>query len=219
MCDSTYSDIAITSFYASHVITACGSGGMVMFNDEKLLKIATMYRDWGRIGDNTESMDERFNHEVDGIRYDYKFLYGVLGYNFKSSEVNAAFGLTQMKRLEGFVEIRRKCFDRYIENLKNVEGIILPNEKENKCNWLAFPLQIKDGRRYELLNYLENNNIQTRVLFSGNITRHPAYREYLQEFTNSDQIMKNGFLVGCHHGMTLEDVDYVCDKIKKFFCY
>jgi CDP-6-deoxy-D-xylo-4-hexulose-3-dehydrase len=207
-------DIATTSFYASHVITAGGSGGMVMFNDEKLRDVSLQFRDWGRMGDNSEIMADRFNHSVDGIPYDHKFLYGVLGYNFKSSEMNAAFGLVQLERFKQFEGIRRANIERYLENLKDVQEIMLPNDSI-KPNWLAIPLQTE--RRYELLNFLEDNNVQTRVTFAGNVTRHPVYREYLQEFTNSDTIMKNGFLLGAHHGMTIEDVDYVCDKIKEFF--
>ncbi len=208
------SDISTTSFYASHVITAGGSGGMVMFNDENLKNICLQYRDWGRLGDNSEIMSDRFNHSVDGIPYDHKFLYGVLGYNFKSSEMNAAFGLVQLEKFKIFEQIRRSNIERYIENLKEVSNIILPNDKI-KPNWLAIPLQTEN--RFELLNFLEENNIQTRVTFAGNVTRHPAYREYLQPFKNSDIIMKNGFLLGAHHGMTIEDVDYVCNKIKEFF--
>jgi CDP-6-deoxy-D-xylo-4-hexulose-3-dehydrase len=207
-------DIATTSFYASHVITAGGSGGMVMFNDEKLRDISLQFRDWGRMGNNSEIMADRFNHVVDGIPYDHKFLYDVLGYNFKSSEMNAAFGLVQLERFKQFEGIRRANIERYLENLKDVKEIILPNDSI-KPNWLAIPLQTE--KRYELLNFLEDNNVQTRVTFAGNVTRHPIYREYLQEFTNSDIIMKNGFLLGAHHGMTIEDVDYVCDKIKEFF--
>ena len=208
------SDISTTSFYASHVITAGGAGGMVMFNNEKFRNRALQYRDWGRIGDDSEIMDDRFNHKVDGIPYDHKFLYGVLGYNFKSSEMNAAFGLVQLERFKKFEGIRRANFERYLENLKDVKEIILPNDSI-KPNWLAIPLQTED--RLGLLTFLEENNIQTRVTFAGNVTRHPIYREYLQEFENSDIIMKNGFLLGAHHGMTIEDVDYVCDKIKEYF--
>ena len=207
-------DIATTSFYASHVITAGGSGGMVMFNNEKYKNISLQFRDWGRIGDNSEDMSDRFNHKVDGIPYDYKFLYGVLGYNMKSSEMNAAFGLVQLERFKKFEKIRRNNIERYIKNLKGVGDLILPDDSI-KPNWLAIPLQT--SKRYELLHFLEDNNIQTRVTFAGNVTRHPVYREYLQEFTNSDTIMKNGFLLGAHHGMTIEDVDYVCDKIKEYF--
>jgi CDP-6-deoxy-D-xylo-4-hexulose-3-dehydrase len=208
------SDISTTSFYASHVITAGGSGGMIMFNDKKLVNVCLQFRDWGRLGGDSEIMSDRFNHMVDGIPYDHKFLYSVLGYNFKSSEMNAAFGLVQLDRFKTFEQIRRANIERYLKNLKDVEEILLPNDSI-KPNWLAIPLQTE--RRFELLNFLEDNNIQTRVTFAGNVTRHPAYREYLQEFTNSDIIMKNGFLLGAHHGMTIEDVDYVCDKIKEFF--
>ena len=208
------SDIATTSFYASHVITASGSGGMVMFNDKKLVNVCLQFRDWGRMGNDSEIMSDRFNHDVDGIAYDHKFLYSVLGYNFKSSEMNAAFGLVQLDRFKEFEQIRRANIERYIKNLQGVGDIVLPDDSI-KPNWLAIPLQTE--KRFELLNFLEDNNIQTRVTFVGNVTRHPVYREYLQPFTNSDLIMKNGFLLGAHHGMTIEDVDYVCDKIKEFF--
>jgi CDP-6-deoxy-D-xylo-4-hexulose-3-dehydrase len=210
------SDISTTSFYASHVITAGGMGGMVMFNDEKYAKRALMFRDWGRIGDNSEDMSERFAHDVDGLPYDYKFLYGVLGYNMKCSEMSAAFGLVQLERFQTFKNKRRDNIKRYLENLKDVKELILPDDSIEP-NWLAIPLQTE--RRLELLNFLESNNIQTRVTFAGNVTRHPIYREYLQEFKNSDLIMKNGFLLGAHHGMGIDDVDYVCDKIKEFFGY
>jgi CDP-6-deoxy-D-xylo-4-hexulose-3-dehydrase len=207
-------DVSTTSFYASHVITAGGTGGMVMFNDKKHVDRALQYRDWGRMGDNSEIMDDRFNHSVDGIPYDHKFLYDVLGYNFKCSEMSAAFGLVQLEKFKDFAQIRRNNIKRYLENLKDVKEIILPDDSIEP-NWLAIPLQTE--RRLELLTFLEDNNIQTRVTFAGNVTRHPIYREYLQPFDNSDTIMKNGFLLGAHHGMTIEDVDYVCDKIKEFF--
>jgi CDP-6-deoxy-D-xylo-4-hexulose-3-dehydrase len=205
-------DIATTSFYASHIMTACGSGGMVMFNNKKLLDRATMYRDWGRIGDNIEDMSERFNHDIDGIPFDFKFLYGAVGYNFKSSEVNAAFGLIQLNKLEETKKTRRTLIDRYMQNLKG-SSYLLPTDSE-ELHWLAMPLMSEN--RIELLNFLEKNNVQTRVLFAGNITRHPAYRQYFQEFPNADRIMKEGFLLGAHHGMTLEDVDYVCGLLLKF---
>lgn len=208
------SDIATTSFYASHVITAGGVGGMVMFNDKKHVTKCLQYRDWGRIGDDSEIIDDRFNHKVDNIPYDHKFLYGVLGYHMKASEMNAAFGLIQLKRFKKFSEIRRANIERYIKNLQGVGDLILPDDSI-KPNWLAIPLQTE--KRFELLTFLEDSSIQTRVTFAGNVTRHPVYREYLQDFENSDIIMKNGFLLGAHHGMTIEDVDYVCNKIKVFF--
>lgn len=207
-------DISTTSFYASHVITAGGCGGMVMFNDPEHLKRALMFRDWGRIGDNIEEPSERFNHSVDGIPYDWKFLYGVAGYHLKACEMNAAFGLVQLDKLDGFLKKRRELVERYKENLKDTTAYYTLPDDSVTPNWLAFPLQCPD--RLEVINYLEANNIQTRVTFAGNITRHPAFREYLQDFENADAIMKDGLLVGAHHGMTVEDVDRVCDVLKTF---
>jgi CDP-6-deoxy-D-xylo-4-hexulose-3-dehydrase len=207
-------DIAITSFYSSHLITAGGSGGMLMVNDDKLLKTATMFRDWGRIGDNSEDISTRFEYSIDGIPYDYKFLYGAVGYNMKSSEMNAAFGLVQLSRIEEIREKRKTVFNRYLENLKDVTDLVMPVNTFDS-DWLAIPFMTK--RRLELLTFLEANNIQTRVCFAGNVTRHPVYREYLEEFPNSDRIMAEGFLLGAHHGMTIDDVDYVCNKMKEFF--
>ena len=206
-------DVAITSFYSSHLITAGGSGGMLMFNNEKYLKRATMFRDWGRIGDNSEDVKTRFEFSIDNIPYDYKFLYGAVGYNMKSSEMNAAFGLVQLSRIEEIRSKRKAMFNRYLENLKDVPEITLPINTYDS-DWLAIPFMAKN--RMALLTFLENNNIQTRVCFAGNITRHPVYREYLSDFPNADRIMAEGFLLGAHHGMVLEDVDYVCDKMKEF---
>ena len=203
-------DVSTTSFYASHVITAGGVGGMVMYNDKKHVTKCLQYRDWGRLGNDSEIVDDRFNHQVDGIPYDHKFLYSVLGYHMKASEMNAAFGLVQLNRFKKFSKIRRNNFERYISNLKGINGLLLPDDSL-KPNWLAIPLQTED--RLGLLTYLESQNIQTRVTFAGNVTRHPVYREYLEEFENSDTIMKNGFLLGAHHGMNFDDVDYVCEKI------
>jgi CDP-6-deoxy-D-xylo-4-hexulose-3-dehydrase len=211
-----WSDIATTSFYASHVITAGGVGGMVMFNSDEHLKRATMFRDWGRIGDNVEEPSERFNHSVDGIPYDWKFLYGAIGYHLKACEMNAAFGLAQWDKLDGLLAKRRAVFERYMERLKDCSYYTLPDDSF-KPNWLAIPLMCRRGDRLELLTFLENNGVQTRVCFAGNITRHPAYRDkYLKEFPASDDIMRDGFLLGAHHGMTIEDADRVANLLIEF---
>ena len=209
-------DISTTSFYASHVITAGGCGGMTMFNEKKHLDRATMFRDWGRIGDNIEDTSERFNHSVDGIPYDWKFLYGVAGYHLKACEMNAAFGLAQLDKLDNFLRIRRENIKQYLENMKDSEYFKLPDDSRTP-NWLAIPLQCSD--RLELLKFLEDNDVQTRVCFAGNITRHPAFREYLGDFPIADQIMRDGFLLGAHHGMDAADVDRVCILLKKFEQY
>lgn len=214
-CDSiTYtaeSDVSVISFYASHIITAGGMGGLVMFNDEKLKEKALMYRDWGRIGNNSEDMSERFGHSVDGIEYDFKFLYGCVGYNMKACEMSAAFGLAQLQKLDRFKAIRRRNINRYCENLAKAGTRYVLPDQHDKYDWLAFPLLYHD--RKGVLRYLESNEVQIRVFFAGNITRHPAYRHYLQVFPGADQVMKDGFLIGAHHGLELEDIDRVCDLL------
>jgi dTDP-4-amino-4,6-dideoxygalactose transaminase len=189
---------------------------MVMFNDEKLRNKALMYRDWGRIGNNSEDMSERFGHKVDGIEYDFKFLYGVKGYNFKACEMNAAFGLVQMQKLPAQLVVRRANVDRYVQNLKKANTNYLLPIDHNKYEWLAFPLMYKN--RGPLLRYLEDQNVQIRVLFSGNITRHPCYRQYLNEmdFPIADRVMAEGFLIGAHQGLNFDDVDRVCELLVKF---
>jgi CDP-6-deoxy-D-xylo-4-hexulose-3-dehydrase len=206
------SDVSIISFYASHIITAGGTGGVVMFNDQALKDRATMFRDWGRIGNNSEDVSERFSHDVDGIEYDFKFLYGCLGYNMKACEMNAAFGLAQLKKLDKFKAMRKANINRYCERLAGT-SYVLPH-RHNDFDWLAFPLMHKD--RKGVLRFLESNEVQIRVCFAGNITRHPAYRHYLKDFPGSDEIMADAFLIGAHHGLTFVDIDRVCDLLIEY---
>ncbi|OHT05574.1 DegT/DnrJ/EryC1/StrS aminotransferase family protein [Tritrichomonas foetus] len=228
-CDTmTYtldSDISTCSFYASHIITAGGTGGIVMFNDEKLYRKALCIRDWGRAGSNNEDFAERFNHGIiDGIQYDWKFIYSEFGYNFKASEMNCAFGLVQMKKLPEFERIRAQHFDHYMRLLK-ADPIAskyykVPETLTNeRILWLALPLACPD--RTEVIHFLEDNNVQTRVTMAGNILRHPIYakkfaEEAKKEFPVSDQVMREGFLIGCHHGLTSEDVERVCALLIQF---
>lgn len=218
MTHTVYSDISVISFYASHVITAGGGGGMVMCNSDKERDVGFAYRDWGRIGNNAEDPSERFAYDVDGISYDFKFLYGVKGYNFKATEMQAAFGLVQMKKLPAFCSRRRSLVERYKANLADTE-YILPID-DPSLNWLAMPLLVPPHwDRKKLLNHIESNGIQTRVFFAGNVTRHPAYREFYSPsdpYPNSDTIMKDCFMVGAHHGLEEQDIDYICDVLKKY---
>lgn len=217
-CDTmTYtvdSDVSVISFYASHIITAGGMGGVVMFNDRALKDKALMFRDWGRIGNNSEDMSERFGHNVDGIEYDFKFLYGCMGYNMKSCEMCAAFGLAQLSKLDKFKAIRKANINRYVENLKKAKTTYVLPARHDDFDWLAFPLLYND--RKGVLRHLEANEVQIRVFFAGNVTRHPAYRQYLQAFPGADRVMKEGFLIGAHHGITFEDIDRVCDLLIEY---
>jgi CDP-4-dehydro-6-deoxyglucose reductase, E1 len=212
MSHTLTSDISTISFYASHVITAGGGGGMVMMNDKKLLDKCLMYRDWGRIGSNSEEMEERFDHSLDGLEYDFKFLFGVRGYNLRAVEMNAAFGLVQMDKLSGFLSIRKRNLHRYIERLTG-SSFMLPRNAED-FNWLALPL-IHPNRK-EVCFHLESHGVQTRLCMAGNISRHPGFAHLKKEFPEADEVMRNGFMIGLHHGLSLEDVDHVCDLLIEF---
>lgn len=217
-------DVATCSFYASHIITAGGTGGICMFNDKEQYERALRLRDWGRAGNNSEEFAERFNHGlVDGIQYDWKFFYTELGFNGKACEMNAAFGLAQIKKLPKFEQIRRDLFNNYVNILKAdpiaAKYYKFPVPTDDNILWLAFPLACE--HRAELLEYLENNEVQTRVTMAGNIMRHPIYRDCFPEesqkpFPVSDKVMKEGFLIGCHHGMKLTDVQRVCNTLIEF---
>jgi CDP-6-deoxy-D-xylo-4-hexulose-3-dehydrase len=185
-----------------------------MFNSQRLKDTALMYRDWGRIGNNSEDVSERFGHNVDGIEYDFKFLYGCVGYNMKACEMNAAFGLAQLEKLDAFKAIRKRNIRRYCENLSQAGTSYILPDRWDDFDWLAMPLLSSD--RKPILRFLEANHVQTRVFFAGNITRHPAYRQYFQAFPGADRVMRDGFLVGAHHGLELEDIDRVCGLLIEY---
>lgn len=221
----SFADISVCSFYASHHITAAGGGGILCVDNDKLLGKALAYRDWGRFGDDNEDMNERFNVHIDGIPYDRKFIYSMVGYNLKPTEIQAAFGLAQLKKLGNFNKIRRKNFTRLKRFLgKYDEFFILPKELPGtEAYWLAFPITLKDGvpfSRLDILKYLEANKIQTRLLFAGNILRQPAFKNtpcrVIGGLANADKIMRDTFVIGCHHGLTDEMVSYICHVFDDF---
>jgi CDP-6-deoxy-D-xylo-4-hexulose-3-dehydrase len=217
------SDISTVSFYASHIMTAGGTGGMVMFNREDWYLRALQIRDWGRVGNNSEAFEERFNSGlVDGIQYDWKFLYCEFGYNFKACEMNAAFGLAQLEKLPCFASRRAKLFRQYISTLQADSYASryykFPSGDESIL-WLALPLAC--SHRIEVIKFLESNAVQTRVTMAGNILRHPIYKarfpeQAAREFPVSDQVMREGFLIGCHHGLKKADVARVCALLIEF---
>lgn len=225
---ASYADISTTSFYGSHIITACGIGGMIMTNDPKLRQRLIILRDWGRVGSDTEDFKKRYKFEIDGIPYDAKFLYTEFGYNLKINEVAAAFGLEQLKKLPKFTRQRAKNFKALVDFFSNFKDWFhLPYLIDGaKTIWLAFPLCIKEEvapfKRYDLLKQFEADGIQTRVIFSGNITRHSIYRKNNQHWRivgtlrNSDYIMANGFLLGCHQAMGQKEINYIISSFKKF---
>ncbi len=220
-----FSDITTTSFYGSHIITALGYGGMIMTDDEKIKDSLITLRDWGRAGNDKEAFENRFNFTIDDIPYDSKFVYTEMGFNLKMNESAAAFGLVQLKKLPKFLKRRTEAFNQmkdYFSSFK--KWFYLPELLSHaETNWLAFPLTIKKEapfKRYDFLRFLEEKGIQTRVLFSGNITRHPLYKgtkyRIVGALDNADHIMSSGLLIGCHHGLTKQDVNYVINTSDKF---
>ncbi len=223
------SDIATTSFYASHVVTAGGFGGMVMANDKKMSDRANLLRGWGRrssLSNESETIDDRFQTEVDGIAYDDKFVFQDLGYNFLPSELSAAFGLVQLDRLDTYAARRKDNFRTLTEFFKKYEEwFILPRQTNSvDTPWLAVPLVIRDSApftRRDLQIFFEERNIQTRTVFTGNILRQPGFakierRESPNGFENADQVMRGGVLLGCHQGMDAEDTDYIQETFAAF---
>ena len=214
-----YSDITTNSMYASHIITGAGFGGMVCFNDKKLYDQAKLLRGWGRSSatfNESEDINLRFNKKVDGIPYDGKYIFSEMGYNFLPSEISAAFALEQLKKLKNNINTRVKNFNTIFNHLKKYEEFfVLPNEfKGLKTGWLAFPLIIKSQKkilRKNLQIFLEKNGIQTRTIFTGNILRQPImksqfYKKCKDATINSDNVMKNGILIGCHHGLNSKEI-------------
>ena len=224
-----YSDVVTNSMYASHIITGAGSGGMVCFNDQKTYEKAKLLRGWGRssaVFNESEGINERFNTKVDNVPYDGKYIFSALGYNFLPSELSAAFALEQLKKLKENIKIREKNFKKLKLFFSNMPHIFsLPDQDKNlKTAWLAYPVLIKDKlnfKRRELQIYLEKNGIQTRTIFTGNILRQPIMKNQIYKKTknseiNSNYVMINGMLIGCHHGMNNKELNYMMLIFNKF---
>ena len=224
-----FSDIVTNSFYASHIINGAGTGGIVCFNDAKLYQKAKLLRGWGRSSatfNESENANKRFNIKISGIDYDAKYVFSELGYNFLPSEISAAFALEQIKKLKNNIKIRNRNFEKLNLFFRNYQNLFkLPDQYENvKTPWLAYPLVIKRNKKFnrkQLQIYLEKNNIQTRTVFTGNILKQPVMKNKL--FKNhancnaiADDVMKNGILIGCHQGMSLNDIAYVFRIFSKF---
>lgn len=221
-----FSHVTTTSFYASHLITTGGAGGMLMFNDKKLRERARVFRDWGRgISRQDESIRSRLaTFKIEGRAYDSAFVFAEVGYNMRPTEMQAAFGLAQLARLPKFLSTRRSHFNRLRAFFKKYpEHFILPQEEPGaRVHWLAFPLTLAPSSsidRNALVRYLEDHKIQTRPLFSGNIVKHPPYRKIgrrVGKLTNADLILKNGLLIGAHHGLTPAMVDHVIATFERY---
>lgn len=226
----SYSDMSITSFYGSHIINCAGNGGALAINDDKVMEEAKLLRSWGRSSSlfdgQSEKIENRFNVELDGIDYDAKFVFEKIGYNLEGNEVGAAFGLAQLKKLNNNIKIRQKNFIKQCNFFsKYSEYFDIPLERKNcKTAWLSFPLLIKKKapfKRKEMQIFLEKQNIQTRVVFTGNIMRQPMCKDINLKVINggcpnSDDVMRSGILLPVHHGLTEEMFKRLHSTIDQF---
>ena len=214
----SYSDMSITSFYGSHIINCAGNGGALAINDDKVMENAKLLRSWGRssslFDEKSESIENRFNVDLDGIEYDAKFVFETVGYNLEGNEVGAAFGMAQLAKLDQNIKTRQENFNRQCAFFdKHSEFFSNPIESSDfSTAWLAFPILINESApfsRKEFQIYLEERSIQTRVVFTGNILRQPMCadinKRVLDEgYPNADAVMRRGVLLPLHHGLTEE---------------
>lgn len=223
----TMGHIGTSSFYPPHHITM-GEGGAVYTNDPKLKMIIESFRDWGRDCWCPSGCDDtcrkRFGWQLGDLPkgYDHKYTYSHLGYNLKVTDMQAAIGLEQLKKLPEFVEKRNYHFSLLHARLKELEkDLILPEATSNsEPSWFGFILTIRDGTklsRQKMTQYLEDHHIQTRMLFAGNITKQPAFQgikyRVVGDLKNTDKIMHDTFLVGVYPGLDDEKIDYMASKI------
>ena len=227
----TFGDIATVSFYPAHHITM-GEGGAVFTKNKELKKLIESFRDWGRDCycapgcDNT--CKKRFDQQLGALPqgYDHKYTYSHLGYNLKITDMQAACGLAQMDSVESFIQARKDNFKYLKAGLAScVEFLILPEATDNSDpSWFGFPITIKPEagiNRVDLLKFMDQFKIGTRLLFAGNLTRQPYFQnvEYrvVGELTNTDIIMNNTFWIGVYPGLTKEHLDFVIAKFEEFF--
>lgn len=227
----TWGDIATLSFYPAHHMTM-GEGGAVFTNNSELISIAESFRDWGRDCyckpgcDNT--CGTRFSMKLGSLPagYDHKYTYSHLGYNLKITDMQAACGLAQLKRLPEFIAKRNSNFEylkNRLESLSEYIDVAKPTEN-SEPSWFGFPITVKDSagvNRTDLTKYLDQYKIGTRLLFAGNLIRQPYFHnlEYkvVGELTNTDNTMNNTIWVGIYPGLNTEHLDYIAQKLEEFF--
>ncbi len=223
----TFGQLATVSFYPAHHITM-GEGGAVLTDQPALKKLIESFRDWGRDcwcetgKENTCGI--RFEHQLGDLPfgYDHKYTYTHIGYNLKATDMQAAVGVAQMKKLPAFIEARRANFKKLYDGLQGLqEFFILPEATpESEPSWFGFPLAVRETApftRHQTIQFLEAHKIATRLLFGGNLVRQPAYRNVPHRVAgpldNSDFVMNNVFWIGVYPGLTQPMLDYVCDTL------
>ncbi len=214
----SFGDVSITSFHAAHIVSM-GVGGAVFTNNKGLAKKVRMYRDWGRQADINKSENKK--HKFLPRDYNPRFIYEKIGYNFQILELQAAMGRVQLRKTERIKRMRKNNFDYLVKHLSRYESLMMPETiKGVDVCWFSFPLTYR-GDRGKLLRHLEKNGIETRPLFSGNITRHPAFEKSKYrisgELTEADYITKHSFWISCHNHLSKADLRYIIKIFKDFF--
>jgi CDP-4-dehydro-6-deoxyglucose reductase, E1 len=222
----TFGDLGTVSFYPAHQITM-GEGGAIFSNDNQLKVLVESFRDWGRDcwcdPGNDNTCGKRFQWQLGGLPfgYDHKYVYSHIGYNLKITDFQAAVGLAQLERLPEFVARRRENFEYLYARLKPYEEfLILPEATPgSEPAWFGFPITVRPEApltRLELLTYYDENKIGSRLLFSGNLTRQPAYKDVRYRISgsleNTDIVMNQSFWLGCYPGITHEMMDFVAER-------
>lgn len=225
----SFGDTATASFYPAHHITT-GEGGAVFVKSPLVRKQVESFRDWGRdcyceTGHDNTCL-KRFGWTLGDLPegYDHKYTYGHIGYNLKATDMQAALGLSQLAKLDTFVARRRENFDYLHKRLKKTPGLILPKATpKSEPSWFGFPITLDpelDVNREDLLRFLDERLIGTRLMFAGNILRQPAYKDVdfrvVGELTNTDIVMRRTFWVGVFPGLTEPMLDYIADSVIEF---
>lgn len=225
----SFGDLATISFYPAHHITT-GEGGAVLVKSPLVRRQVESFRDWGRDcycetgKDNT--CQKRFEWALGELPkgYDHKYIYSHIGYNLKATDLQAALGLSQLKKIDSFVEKRRENFNYLYKGLEKTEGLLLPRATENSDpSWFGFPITLDPNHpvdREDLLRHLDSLKIGTRLMFAGNITRQPAYSgvdfRIVGDLINSDIVMRRSFWIGVYPGLTKKMLSFVVEVIKDF---
>jgi CDP-6-deoxy-D-xylo-4-hexulose-3-dehydrase len=226
----SFGHISTCSFYPAHHITT-GEGGAVLTSNDKFAKIVESLKNWGRDCNCNPGQNNRCGRRFSGqfgtlpFGYDHKYVYSHIGYNLKMTDIQAAIGLKQLKKLDNFCYARRKNFSLWKKGFKPYEDIfILPKATENaNPAWFAFPVTVRENAgftRTELTDYLNSNMIETRNLFGGNLLRQPAYQgishRKIGNLNNTDLIMNNTFFLGTYPGIGVEQIEYAIKVIAAF---
>ena len=226
----TRADISVTSFALSHIITAAGTGGMVLLDDEALVDRALLLRRWGRRSEvkffGSQKGKRRLFSDLDGLEYDDLFIFDEVGWNFEPSEISAAFGVVQMRKLDDNLARRKRNFGLlYAHFAQRPDVFVAPRTTDDvDTGWHMFPIMIRPEsgiRRAEFQAHMESHGIDTRMVWTGNVARQPAFKNVEHRvapggLANADRVMETGLILPCNHAIEDHGIAYICDIAEQF---